>query len=176
MEFLKFHYIKLVHFLNCTSHISNAQQPHMGSGYHSEQDWYRTFALLQEDLQAAPISAGHEMSEEGCAWRVPHYHFSRDMAKTQESNVVAGQVGEMSLLLAEDQTGDQIHRAVFGSQIRFPTASEALCAARLEGRGPEFSSASALSSYFVLGSLVRSRATQSHTSQAPSKLHPQHSP
>lgn len=61
MEFLKFHYIKLVHFLNCTGHISNAQQPHMGSGYHSEQDRYRTFALLQEDLQAAPISAGHEM-------------------------------------------------------------------------------------------------------------------
>lgn len=48
---------------------------------------------------------------EGCAWRVPHYHFSGDMAKTQESNVVAGAVGEMSLLLAEDQTGDQIHRA-----------------------------------------------------------------
>ena len=53
---------------------------------------------------------------EGRAWGVPQYHFGGDMAMTQDSPVVAGAVAEMSLLLAEDQTGDQIH----GASLRGP--------------------------------------------------------
>lgn len=94
------------------------------------------------------------------------------MAKTQESNVVAGAVGEMSLLLAEDQTGDQPQSQLREPDQVLPQLQRPLAQLRLEGRGSEFSSASALLT-FVLGILVPLQSyTQSHTSQAPASSTP----
>lgn len=69
------------------------------------------------------------------------------MAMTQESHVTAGAVGEMSLLLAEDQTGDQIYGASLRGPVQVLPQLQRPCAQpawRAAGSG--FSSASALPS------------------------------
>lgn len=54
MQLFKCKEIK-IQFLGCTSHISNAKQPHVASGYCVTQHRYRIFSSLQKVLHSTSL-------------------------------------------------------------------------------------------------------------------------
>lgn len=76
MEFLKFHYIKLVHFLNCTATFQMLNSRIWGVATTVNRTGTERLHCCRKTYRQHQFLQGMRWRGEGCAWRVPHYHFS----------------------------------------------------------------------------------------------------